>query len=72
MKPNKVTKNNTTNTLPAIGSTFACAGGRLDFYRQINDALKERVYGLVDVSTRHPTPTEAVMLAVQKVPQKYV
>ena len=58
------------NIIRATGSTFACVGGPYDSYRDINFALEDRVYKIVD--NYHPTPIQAVMLATQKVPQKYV
>ena len=55
------------NTVRTIGSTFACSGGRFDDYLDTYYDLRERMtisfYG-------HRVPIQAVMLAVQKVPQK--
>ena len=68
VKPNKAA-GNTMNTVRTIGSTFACAGGRFDNYRDTNQVLEGRVSRLVSVY-EHRVPIQAVMLAVQKVPQK--
>ena len=55
------------NTVRAIGSTFACSGGRFDHYWDTYDDLQERM----SISFyEHRVPIQAVMLAVQKVPQK--
>ena len=68
VKPNKAA-GNTMNTVRTIGSTFACAGGRFDSYMDIYHALRGRVSRLFSVFD-HRVPIQAVMLAVQKVPQK--
>ena len=68
VKPNKAA-GNTTNTVRAVGSTFACAGGRFDSYWDTNQALEGRVARLISFY-QHGVPIEAVMLAVQKMPQK--
>ena len=66
----KVTQNNTMKTIRATGSTFACAGSPGDKYTAIKSDLFFRVYKIRDLD--HPIPIQAVMLATQKVPQKYV
>ena len=66
VKPNKVTQNNTVNTIRATGIISACAGGS---YR-VNFVLDYRDYETVD--DHHPTPTQDVVLAAYSLSQRYV